>query len=131
MADTGPEGTEQGLFGSFRRTAEALLALAQNRVRVFALELQSERVKLLDTLVWLAVGLGFAFVGLFLGALALAIYVWRIAGFAGLLAMMGLFFAAAAFILWRLRSELRKAPTPFADTLAEFRKDSECLQTRN
>jgi hypothetical protein len=37
--------------------------------------------------------------------------------------MMGLFLLAGAFILWRLRSELRKAPAPFADTVAEFKKE--------
>ncbi len=66
-----------------------------------------------------------------MGAATAALYVWQTAGFVGLLAMAGIFFGAAALIFWGLRQHLRNGPMPFADTIAEFKKDRACLRRQD
>jgi len=119
------------LLGSLRRVGDSFLALLQTRIQLFALEVQSEKLRCLDALLYLGLGLVLAGAGLFFGATALAIYLWRLARYAGLLALTVVLLAAAIMILWRLRERLRKEPLPFADTIAEFKKDRACLRKRD
>lgn len=121
------EGNPGGLLGSVRRMFDSLLGLAQTRLQIFSLELESEKLRLVDTLAKLAVALSIAFAGLLLGIFTVALFVWEQARFRGLLIMTGVILAVAAFLLWRLRSDLHKRPAPFAKTLAEFNKDRSCL----
>ena len=121
----------RGLLGSLRRIGESVLALAQSRLQLFALELQGEKLRLVDALLWLSLGLALGSVGLLLGTAALALFLWKQARFAGLLVMTGFFLGAAAVVFWRLRARLRKGPLPFADTIAEFKKDRACLRKQD
>lgn len=121
------ESKPRSLLASFRRIADSLLGILQARLRLFSLELQSERLRLVDLLLKLAVALAFATVGLLLGTFTLALFVWQVARYAGLVAMTVLLLAAGGFLVWRIRRELQQAPPPFAKTIAEFKKDRECL----
>jgi uncharacterized membrane protein YqjE len=116
-----------GVFSGVRRMMDAALGLVQTRLRLFSLELESEKLRLLDTLLKAAVAIGVLGIGGFIGALALALFAWQVASYAGLILLMGLFLAAGAFLLWRLRRELQQTPPPFERTLAEFDKDRACL----
>ncbi|MBI5384511.1 MAG: phage holin family protein [Verrucomicrobia bacterium] len=129
MGETAPP--PGGWLASLRRLGDSLLALAQSRLQLLALELQSEQLRLVNTLLWLGLGLALGGVGLLFGAAALALYLWEIARFAGLLVMMVVLVGAAAVILWRLRERLRKGPQPFAETIAEFKKDRACLRGKD
>lgn len=120
-----------GLLASLRRIGESLLGLVQSRLQLLALDLQGETLRLVDTLLWLAIGLALGGVAGLAGATALALYLWKTWHFAGLLVMAGVFGVAAAVVLWRLRARLRKGPMPFADTIAEFKKDRACLQKQD
>lgn len=126
-----PESLDNGLLASIRRFFISLLGLAQNRLELFAVEFQSERLRLLDRLFWLAIALAVGFIGLILATVTLALFLWQTTGFLGLIVLAALFLAVAAFLLVRLRNQLRNAPLPFSGTIAEFKKDCSCLQNRN
>jgi uncharacterized membrane protein YqjE len=126
-----PEGQPEGFFAPFRRMAQTIVSIGQTRLELFALELQGEKLRFMDTLLRLSVALAFGFVGLFLGALTLALFVWEFARYSGLVAMTAIFLLAAAFLLWRVRGELQKTPPPFSKTLDEFKKDTECFNRPN
>ena len=100
-----------GLFATLRRMADAALGLAQNRARLFAIELEAERFRLLESLLKIALALGVMGVGVFLGALTLALFAWQQARYAGLLLVTLLFLLAGVFLLWRLRCTLRGVAT--------------------
>jgi uncharacterized membrane protein YqjE len=121
------EGRTGGIAGAIRRIADGLMALLQTRLQLFALEVQSEKLRLVELLIKVAIALALGLVGVGLGILTLALYVWQTSRFTGLVAMTGVFLLAAAFLLWRLRSSLRKEPVPFAKTLNELKKDRACL----
>ena len=117
-----------GVLASLRGMGDSLLGLAQGRLQLFALELQSEQLRLLDLLVGLSLAVALAALGLMVGTAALTIYLWETARYAGLLVEAGVFIGAAALTAWRLREAIRKGPMPFADTVAEFEKDRACLR---
>jgi uncharacterized membrane protein YqjE len=119
------------LLSSLRRIGDSALALAQSRLQLFVLELQDEKLRLVNMLLWLSIGLALGGAGLFLGTVVLALYLWETARFAGLLMMTGAFLGAAALIFCRLRKRLRNGPMPFADTIAEFKKDRACLRKQD
>lgn len=123
--------SDSGLGAKARRVVCALLGLAQNRLKLISLELEAEKLRFLDRLVKLAVTLAFCLIAFLLGTLTLALYVWEVAGYAGLLLMTGVFLLAGAFLLWRLRESFRVETRPFEKTLAEFEKDRECLRRRD
>ncbi len=126
-----PDSPDKGLLASVRRVADSLLALAQNRVELFAIEFQSERLRLLDRLFWLVIALSLTVIGMLLAAGTAALYLWQTEGYAGLIILSVVFLAIGGVLLLRLRAKIRKSPPPFSETIAEFKKDRSCLQRRN
>lgn len=122
-----PDSKPEGLLAGVKKILIGLLLLGETRFQLFASELQAERLRFIDTMLKLAVATCLAGIGLFLGALSLALYVWEMARYAGLVVMTVLFVSAGFFLLWRLRAELRRAPNPFAKTFNEFKKDRACF----
>ena len=111
-----------------RRIGESLSALLRNRFELFTVELQEEKLRLLDLLIWLgavaAIGAG----GILVAIIALAFWVWDALGYAGLMTLAVTALAVASAMVWVMRRRLRTGPTPFAHTVAEFGKDGECLR---
>lgn len=124
-------GTSGGWSNSLRRTGDALLGLAQNRVELFAVELQEEKLRALNALVWLVVALSFIVAGVLVALGALALYLWNVAAYFGLIALAVVSLAAGAGVLWKIRQRIRSGPTPFSKTIDEFKKDRACLETES
>ncbi|MGD0209036.1 MAG: phage holin family protein [Verrucomicrobiota bacterium] len=117
-----------GWFDSLRRTSESLLALIRSRFELFAVELQEEKLRLINLLLWLGIAMTLGAAGLLVGMGALAVWLWNRAGYAGLIVLALAALAVAAGILLDVRHRINRGPPPFAGTVAEFRKDSECLR---
>jgi len=117
-----------GWFESLRRTGESLLGLIRSRFELFAVELQEEKLRFLNLLVWLGIAMTLGAAGLLIGMGALATWVWTAAGYAGLIVLAAAALAGAAGIFMGLRCQIKSSPPPFAGTVAEFRKDTECLR---
>ena len=49
-----PPESAPGIFSSLRRLAVGLLATAQNRLELFALELQEEKCRLIELVIWVS-----------------------------------------------------------------------------
>jgi uncharacterized membrane protein YqjE len=116
---------------SIRRAGDTLLGLAQNRFELFAVELQEEKLRALDVIIWLVVALALIVAGLLVGLGALALYLWRTAGYLGLIGLALGTLAAGAVVLRKIRNQIRNGPTPFGQCLEEFRKDRECMRDGN
>jgi uncharacterized membrane protein YqjE len=125
------EGNPGGVLSSARRILDSLLGHAQCRVQLFALEWESENLRLIDILTKLAIALGIGFLGLLMGTLTLALFVWRRFGFTGLVIMTAAILGVGVLLFLRARHAMRARPTPFAKTIAEFKKDRSCLETKN
>jgi uncharacterized membrane protein YqjE len=120
-----------GWLDSLRRTVDSLLGLAQTRVELFAVELQEEKLRAINVLVGLGIALALGVAGLLVGMGALALFLWELAGYAGLVALALGALAGSAGVFWAIRNQLQRGPPPFGETIAEFRKDRECLRRKD
>ena len=115
-------------MSSIHRIGHSLLGLIQTRAELFVVELQEEKLRAISLLLWLALGLSLAVAGLLIAAGILALYLWEVAGYRGLIGLAAGILAVAAIIFWSIRHRILSGPQPFAETLGEFRKDAASLR---
>lgn len=121
----GPGG---GWLETMRGIGESLLAMTRNRIELFAVELQEEKLRFLSLLIWIGLAAALGFAGVFVAIIALAFWLWAAAGYFGLIVLAAVSLGAAALIVLGIRKKIQTGPQPFASTVAEFRKDGECLR---
>jgi uncharacterized membrane protein YqjE len=120
-----------GLLASLRRMAETALRTVQNRVELFAAELQEEKSWLIATLLWAAAAVFFC-------GLAIIFVVGTVIYFAPesarpwvLVAFSVLFVYLAVNAVVGLRRSVRDKPTPMSDTIGELKKDLDWIRPRD
>ena len=116
------------LAATSKHFARRLLTIGENRLELLMVEAQEERVRLLRAIL---LALGVAAFGLLAGVALTGIIVWlfwKLSPLAVLLALTGLYGAAAAFLYRRLTVLLRDWQSLPA-TLDQLRKDRACLET--
>ncbi len=113
---------------SLRRMGNSLLGLAQTRLELFALEFQEEKLRAVTLMAWFAVAIAFGAAGVLVAIGAVALFLWKTAGYLGLAGLALGSLGVAAGLLWSLHRRILHGPTPFAATIAEFRKDEACLR---
>ncbi len=123
------ETVRPGLLETLRRLAATILAIFQNRLELLVVELQEERVHLLNTLLLTSAIVALGLFTLAMAACALSIVVWNECGVKGLWALSGLGLICTLLAYWRLRVRLKNWPL-LAGTLAELKKDREGLEGR-
>ncbi len=118
-----------GLLVALPRLAATILAVFQNRLELLVVELQEERIRLFNALLLIAVIVVLGLFTLAMAAVAAGLIVWDKFGVVGLWAMSGLGFLCTLLAYWWLRARLKNWPL-LAGTLAELRKDRECLESK-
>jgi uncharacterized membrane protein YqjE len=117
-----------GIVESIRRLGNSLTGLLHTRTELFAVELQEEKLRAIRLMVWVAVAIALGVAGLLVAIGGLAILFWEMAGYWGLASLAAGAIGTAAIILWNIHRRITHGPVPFAGTVAEFRKDAECLR---
>ena len=119
------------LAASLRRVCEAVLGTLENRIELFAVELQEEKLWLVSTLIWCAAAV-------FFGGLAILLVIGTIIYIAPEGArpwILGVFALAFCFVTINavvgLRRSLRNKPPVFSDTIGELRKDIDWIRSRD
>lgn len=119
-----------GLFGALRGSAASLLALARVRLDLFATELQEEKVRAGLTLIYGAGAVFCLSFGLLFLSIAITVLLWdsnrllALGLFAGIFLTCGVFFALTA------RRHAQPGKRPFAESIAELKRDGEALQRK-
>ena len=116
-----------GWLDSFHRIGDALQGLIRNRIELFAVELQEEKLRFLRLVVLLAIAMIVGGAGLLVGILTLAIWLWNTTGYTGLILLSLATLILSGGILFVIYRQIRSEPPPFAELVAEFKKDTECL----
>ena len=124
------ETPRPGLLASLRRLGATLLAILHNRLELLAVELQEERLRLLNALLLAAVVVALGCFTLAAAATALFIVVWNRWGVAGLLGVAALGLLGTLLAYWRLRARLKNWRL-LSGTLAELKKDRERLESKS
>ena len=118
-----------GLFNSLRGLLATALGMAQLRLELFGTELEAEKLRLLDAL-W-RVGLGLLLLGVaaVLAAAFVLLLFWDSYRLAALGVMVLLFVAGGVGLLVRARAALRADDGgPFALSLGELQRDLDGLK---
>jgi uncharacterized membrane protein YqjE len=122
------EPRPRGVLQSLRQVSDAVLALLQNRLELFGVEIQEQKERLVKVLVLAAVMVFLAN----MAALVLTVTIVVLAGENArgpvliVLSIVYLLAAVAAFMA--LRKELRLGPPPLSDTVSEIKKDRDWLK---
>jgi uncharacterized membrane protein YqjE len=125
------ETKSAGIIDSVKQVGESALALLHNRLQLFSVELQEEKYRVLQALLWLSTGVILIFLGLAMGVGTVAMLVygqWGVAGLAGLTVLLLVVGAIVLAVMW---NRMKSNGTPFSGTLQELKKDSEWLQRKS
>lgn len=100
-------------------------------MELFAVELREEKLRAVALLSWLAAAIALGVAGVLVTAGTLALFLWRSAGYGGLIGLAAILLGAAWLVLAFIHRRITHGPEPFPATVAEFRKDMECLSPRD
>jgi len=120
-----------GFLGSFRALGDGLLATVQDRLELFSVELHEEKLRLVQTFIWISAALFTGMMAITFASLTLVYLFWesaRLAALGGLTLLYGAVFAA---IVAGFRRYLARQPKPFAASLQEIGEDRACIRTGN
>lgn len=128
----GAEGTTPpgGLFAALRRLLASSSELAEVRLALFATELQQEKLRTLDALAWLLIGVAAAGIALILLSLFVVLLLPEPLRLTAL-GVIVLVYAGGAWLALRTARARLAAAAPFEATLAELRRDREALAGRS
>lgn len=124
----GLNGNAKGFLGSAATILDSCLGVVQSRVELFAAELREERLRFFQMLIFVAVLV-------ILGTLALALFtttiIVAVSQGARLATLIGLtiFYALAAYLVYRRVSASLRRKQPLAGTSREIGRDREFLAT--
>ena len=131
MPDDRPgEGQGRGLAARTRQLLEVLLTMFQSRFELASLELREELVRWMSVVLLAAGAFFFGQLGLLLLTLAFVALFPERAALAFAVAG-GFYLAATVACIVAVRQRLRNRQPPFADSVAELKKDREWLSSLN
>ena len=120
-----------GLLGSLCSLGDGLLASVQDRLELIAIELQEEKLRLIQTFIWISAAVFSGLLAIVFASLTLVYLFWDSARLA-VLSGLTLFYAVSlVVVVVALRRFLAHQPSPFAATLEEIGEDRACIRNRN
>jgi len=115
-----------GLVGSVRRLTDSTIALLKNRAELAILELQEEKARLISASLWGGLFIFSSLMAVMAMTCTLIFLFWdQKLNVAIALLVLYLIGIVAAFFLLKRRL---KTPAPFAETVAQLKKDRAWLQ---
>lgn len=120
-----------GFLGSFRALGDGLLATVHDRLELFSVELHEEKLRLVQTFIWISAAVFTGMMAITFASLTLVYLFWESARLAVLGSLTLLYGAALVAIIAGFRRYLAHQPKPFAATLQEIGEDRACIRTGN
>lgn len=115
-------------LGSLRTLGSGLIDSAHDRFELFTIELQEEKLRLLQSLIWISAGIFVALMSVTFFSLSIVYVVGEAARPLALSGMTALYLLLLAAIVIGFRRHLARQSKPFAATLSELRQDSACIR---
>jgi len=119
--------TQPGLLGAARAVAACLVDIGQTRLQLASTELEEERLRLVELLLWAIGALFFLGIGLVLAALLVVLVFWDGPRLLAMALVTVAFLALGVGLAMALRRKARAKPPLLATTLAELRRDRDAL----
>jgi uncharacterized membrane protein YqjE len=121
---------EGGLLSTLTRMLKTLRDVVENRVELFLVEWQEERLRLMELLLLLLAGTVCALMALLMITLAVVAFFWDTHRLLVLTLIILAYAGAAAAAFGILRSRLRRWRA-FAATLEQIKKDQACFKEKS
>ena len=121
---------EEGFTDQLRRLGTAVLRSAENRLALFGVELQEEKIRFLQLIILALAGCACAFLGV-LALIALIFWLLPEGGRGPFLGLVILGCLAGGWICFRVLSSRLSQSQFFSGTRAELGRDRQCLETQN
>ncbi|MGD9842702.1 MAG: phage holin family protein [Steroidobacteraceae bacterium] len=129
-SNTEPSGPISGMLQSLTQVFATLVAMLQTRVELLTAELQEEIQRAANVVLWAAVALIAAGIGLFLAALVVILIFWDTHRVLVSMLVTAAFLLIAVFAMLRLRRQLHDKPRLLNATLIELARDRQRLDER-
>ena len=123
-----PPPASPGFLGSFRDLGDGLLATVEGRVELFSVELQEEKFRLIQAMLWISAVVFAGMMAAMFASLTLVYLFWDSARLAVLGGLAAFYAAALVAIILAFRRHLARQPKPFAATLDELGADRSCIR---
>lgn len=120
-----------GLIESARLFGSQLVSTLQDRVALFSVELQEEKLRLIQMLLWTSLAIFLGIMALTFGTLVLIALFWESARIPLLVGFAIFYSTATAGVIVAFQRFLRRQPRPLAATLAELEADLQCIRPPN
>jgi len=121
----------EGYLGFLRSFGSGLVGAAHDRFELFTLELQEEKLRLFQTLIWISAAI-------FIGMMTIAFLSFTVISLVGesarptaLGGMTAFYLAVFGMIVLDFRRHQARQSKPFAATLSELREDCACIRTKS
>lgn len=119
-----------GLFASLRQLLATVLEMAQVRVDLFVTEIEQEKLRVFDGLLWAGMALMLLGVGVVLLCGFVVLLLWDGHRLATLGVLTLLFLGAGAFLMRAARRRLRSPARALSATIDELQRDMAALGQR-
>jgi uncharacterized membrane protein YqjE len=120
-----------GFRGLLQGIAANLAAIAKSRLELFSMELQEEKYRLIQVLIWATAAIFSGIMAFILINVTVVYLFWEHARLTVLIVLTLFYTFMLAGIAIGLKRYLGRQPLPFSDTIREFQKDRECFRKRN
>jgi uncharacterized membrane protein YqjE len=124
-------GPISGLFRSLAHLLATAVGIAQTRLELLSTELQEEVHRVAEIILWAAIALLAAAVGLFMLALVIVFVFWDTHRMLASVAVTSVFFLIAVVAGLVLAAKVRSKPPLLDATLAELKKDRASLLSKS
>jgi uncharacterized membrane protein YqjE len=116
------------IFESAGRLGATLVAMVQTRVELASVELQEEAQRMLRYLVLSLMALFLAAMTVVLVTFFVILLFWDEHPLVATVLLALLYGTGACLLMLKVKSEIRSRPALLSNTLAELRKDAECMR---
>jgi len=115
-----------GRLESMRRIGDSALAILRTRLELVSLEIREEKLRALDLLLRAAAATIFGVLTMVSATALVVLVFWNRSPVLTLGLLTAVYALATVAAGWSLKRRVESSPSPFADTVAEFKKDCEC-----
>jgi len=125
---TAPPSHPGGILGGLRVLGDNLLGTVQDRLELASVELQEEKLRLVQTFLWISATVVAGMMALAFASLTLVYLFWANARLAVLLGLTLFYTVALIAIVLGFRRFLARQPVPFSATREEIGADRTCIR---
>jgi uncharacterized membrane protein YqjE len=116
-----------GLIGSLRELGDNLLGTVQDRLELLSVEVQEEKLRLIQTFIWINVAVFSGMMFLVFLSLTVVYLFWDEARLAVLIALTSFYALAFLAVVRAFRRHVAREPRPLDATLREVAADRSCI----